>query len=242
MGRTMGSEDGWRAIHLFYHADHDIALTRIVAPVVDRSVRDGAIRQRFVLRHWEGGPHIRIRVLPNATVDPDDVTGGLMADLEEALATEPSHAELDPTAFQAACRHFAELEGQMSDPAPLGKDNTLAQKPYVREYGKYGGPAGMETAERVFDTSTTLAFAALPGLVSSSQARHGHAFAMMLIAAIGFGLARRDLRDWFTTYQGVWGVGANAAEQAGWGRSLDRLRPPLGRIAQTCLHGSGMDP
>ena len=52
----------WQAFHLFYHADRNLLLLRLIRPLVGSLARAGAIDRFFFVRYELGGPHVRLRL------------------------------------------------------------------------------------------------------------------------------------------------------------------------------------
>ncbi|GIH89453.1 thiopeptide-type bacteriocin biosynthesis protein [Planobispora siamensis] len=123
----------------------DLLVTEVLPPLVAEARAHGAFRWFFIRYTDPSGPHLRVRVFgPRETVDR----------MHRSLARVQRHAD-------------AVVAGAGDDPvwlAPipmrrmLGDSGTgLSSALYEPEYGKYGGPSGVELAERVFEFSSDLA-------------------------------------------------------------------------------------
>src|SRR5215475_4551683 len=62
-------ENGWQSYHLFYHDDLNRPLLKCVKPVVVQLHRLGLARKFFFIRYQLGGPHLRLRVLPEPSCE-----------------------------------------------------------------------------------------------------------------------------------------------------------------------------
>ena len=54
----------WISAHVFYSDGLDRLLTEAVRPLVGELIAARLVRAYFYLRYWDGGPHLRLRVLP----------------------------------------------------------------------------------------------------------------------------------------------------------------------------------
>ncbi|MBM9506976.1 lantibiotic dehydratase C-terminal domain-containing protein [Actinacidiphila acididurans] len=155
----------WQAYHVFYAASTRPFLLECARPLVAELDRDGLLAGWFFINYWLEGPHIRLRLRPaspeaaaavrehaeRAVADflrrrPAlyEVKGGFLADLYNTLfELEFPGAERDP---------YVDDSGHMR----LRPNNSFSPEPYEPEYGKYGGPAGVELAEWHFQRSSEL--------------------------------------------------------------------------------------
>ncbi|MEV6226583.1 lantibiotic dehydratase C-terminal domain-containing protein [Saccharopolyspora shandongensis] len=150
-------ERDWVSAHAFYHGDLDELLADAVWPLVDELTATGSIRTGFFLRYWEGGPHIRLRVLP--ATGPNQVRETITTRLGGYLAAHPSEDRLDQRAYAELARSFAAREPLGSYEKTLHPNNTVAFIPYRREHRRFG-PA-MAAVERHFAESSAVVRALL---------------------------------------------------------------------------------
>ncbi|SDJ22459.1 thiopeptide-type bacteriocin biosynthesis protein [Nonomuraea jiangxiensis] len=102
----------WLSAHLFDPGDLDDLLLETVRPLITELTADGLCESAFFLRHADGGPHIRMRVL---TGDPGAAWERIRA-RAHTLRTRPVLVPYEPetdkygtgAAIEAAERHFAE--------------------------------------------------------------------------------------------------------------------------------------
>jgi thiopeptide-type bacteriocin biosynthesis protein len=155
------------SVHIYYNA-HDLrpVLLDCVEPLIDQLLEAQMIERYFALRYWEGGSHVRLRLLPKQNVDGAVLRAFAGKEIERFLQMRPSlfdpdpgvHGELMRTMFiseygQAA---FDEKYGA-TGAIPLEKNNSYSFVPYLPEYGRYGGPDGVEMSEEYFQLSTATA-------------------------------------------------------------------------------------
>jgi thiopeptide-type bacteriocin biosynthesis protein len=195
----------WLSCHVFHHGDTDPLLTDLLLPMADGLRQEGRVQRHFYLRHWERGPHVRLRLQVPAE-HRDGVREEAERRITAYLAEHPGPADTDPARLREALRRLSELEhGDASDerlrtPEP---PNTVRWIDYRPELAKYGGPEGVEIAEDVFHASSLLAGQVLR-LVGSDRARLGVALQLLLLAtrALGFGPSERAV--FLHTYHRRW--------------------------------------
>ncbi|TXC97999.1 lantibiotic dehydratase C-terminal domain-containing protein [Streptomyces sp. ISID311] len=195
----------WLSCHVFHHGDTDPLLTDLLLPMVDDLRRAGRLERHFYLRHWERGPHVRLRM----QVPPeqhDDVRAEVERRIVDYLERHPGPTDTDPVRLGEALRHLSELEhGDASDalvrtPEP---PNTVRWIAYRPETAKYGGPEGVEIAEDVFHASSLLTGQVLR-LVRNDRARLGVSLQLLLLASRALGFGRDDRALFLRTYHERW--------------------------------------
>ncbi|MEV4613544.1 lantibiotic dehydratase C-terminal domain-containing protein [Kitasatospora sp. NPDC049258] len=205
--------------HVHRHDDHDRILLEAVAPLADSLRAEGLVRGFFYLRYWEGGPHLRVRLL-SAPGRADQVRDRLVDALGGYLRERPSTRRIDPDAYRQVARTIAEFEGHHAYDSRIHPADTIRFVPYPPEHASFGVGAALTLVESHFDLSTRVALATLarPG-----SGRQGAALAMTisLLAALAEGTAGRLVR-------GVPGGGGPAAfDRAEAEATHRRLRPEL---------------
>ena len=176
----------WLSAHLFLGADiygaaADAVARDVVAPVVARGRAEGWMLGYFFIRYGELGPHLRLRLRVRLGEAP------AVAELLRAhvRAIAPA-ADLPPFEVAEAPRDNVAAVRTWPD-TPLVDDPRVAALwwiPYVPEVDRYGGPAAIGVAERVFEASSDAALALLDGLGAQSRAgRLGRALLAMLVTA-----------------------------------------------------------
>ncbi|ALV38124.1 lantibiotic dehydratase C-terminal domain-containing protein [Streptomyces sp. CdTB01] len=150
------SERSWVSAHLFYHADQDAAIVGIVRPAAERLRRADIADGFFFLRYWEGGPHLRLRVLTS----PDHVQE-VRSVIEETAAefyrTSPSRSSMSAQEYADTAPGLAKLE-HMTDYEPeLHPDNSVAFIDYVPETDVFGTGRSLEAVEQQLMATSVLA-------------------------------------------------------------------------------------
>ncbi|WP_431910814.1 lantibiotic dehydratase C-terminal domain-containing protein [Micromonospora carbonacea] len=179
----------WLSCHVFYHGDPDPLLAGLLLPMVDGLRARGLARQAFFLRHWERGPHVRVR-LRVADADADAVRDEVERTVTGYLREHPGPSGLEPEKVRDSLRHLSRLEHgtdeivQVTEPEP---PNSLRWIDYTPEWAKYGGPRGVAIAEKVFDGSSRLT-AEVIRTISVDRARLGVSLQLLLLSARALGL------------------------------------------------------
>jgi hypothetical protein len=177
----------WRAVHVYYYdtGRTDDLILDAVRPLLDR-LGDGVERAYFV-RHWRGGPHVRIPILSEpaafgSLVEPAvaDVVGGYLAD-------RPSTADLPPEdVLLPAHQRLADLERQDGPLRPLVPDNTVRYEQHDRRLRVLGGQAGSDLLAEFYTATNDLAFRMLAE-IRAGRSPESVSLALMLAVAHSFG-------------------------------------------------------
>ncbi|MCC5579622.1 thiopeptide-type bacteriocin biosynthesis protein [Microtetraspora sp. AC03309] len=177
----MRPERDWISAHAFYQGDLDRLLVDLIDPLITELVADGLVEQWFFLRYWDGGPHVRVRVLPTPGRARSDIEGLLTARFDTYVRVHPSSERIGQADYGRLARALAEWEGLSSYSPRLWPTDTLGFVPYRREHRRYGDGASMEAVERHFTESSAIAMSVLRREASPAR-RATAAFAMILLA------------------------------------------------------------
>ncbi|MFJ2555773.1 MULTISPECIES: lantibiotic dehydratase C-terminal domain-containing protein [unclassified Streptomyces] len=209
-----GPSGDWQALHIFYAANPQPLLVRCVRPLVAELTADGLLAGHFFINYWLEGPHVRLRLKPaDAAATPEVVRRA-----EEAISTflrnRPALYEVDSgflnefynTLFEIEFPEgdrgaFMDAEGRMN----LRPNNSFSHEPYEPEYGKYGGPAGIELAEWHFARSSTLVMDAFHTMnLHLRTVLLGTAAQLMMVMAGCFLPEREELGAYLDRYYEFW--------------------------------------
>jgi thiopeptide-type bacteriocin biosynthesis protein len=184
------NDGGWISAHLFHHGDQDQLLTGLVDPLAGE-LRGRAWTDRcFFLRYWDGGPHIRLRVLPSDDAVRDDVRKLIehraSAYFERFQAPDVvTHEE-----YLASAREIGAWEGVVPI-EHMYANNSVHFLPYHREHRRYGSGSTIETVEEHFAESSALALAQL----RSGAGRQRRETAVLCCLLLAWTLGSEDVPD-----------------------------------------------
>ncbi|MET9017814.1 lantibiotic dehydratase C-terminal domain-containing protein [Streptomyces olivaceoviridis] len=147
----------WVCAHIFYDTDQDLLLTDCVRPLVAELTADGLVQRYFFLRYWEGGPHVRLRLLPAASADRSAIELRTGKRIREFLASTPAADVVDRSRFTQVAAGLAGLEGRSGHDVLVRPNNSVEFLPYEREYDDYGRGAAIAAVEQHFFESSRLA-------------------------------------------------------------------------------------
>ncbi|MFI9173131.1 lantibiotic dehydratase C-terminal domain-containing protein [Streptomyces lincolnensis] len=159
------AEGDWQTLHIFYTGNPRPVLTEYVKPLVDALSADGLIVRYFFLNYWLEGPHVRLRLKPAAPEHTAEVRRRAEEALTAFLRARPSLYEVRSDFYVGLYNTLFDLEFTPEERRPyladdgsmrLRPNNSFSWETYEPEYGKYGGPAGVELAEWHFRHSSDL--------------------------------------------------------------------------------------
>jgi thiopeptide-type bacteriocin biosynthesis protein len=204
----------WLAAHVFYNGIQSKLLLDGIVPLIEELRARQLIRHYFFIRYWERGFHIRLRLLPAPDVSHADLRAIVDPGLEGYLAACPSLYPNTDTHMAPYYTTLFEMEyGKEELQRRYGEDgripyypnNSVQYIPYEPEYARYGGPAGIELAERHFEASSDIVLRLLrelnirvPGIVLGQAAQM-----MLQMAHVFFGDEARCAK-YFGDYGRYW--------------------------------------
>lgn len=178
----MTRPDAWLSAHLFYHDDLATPILHWVRPLVGELRARGWLDKYFFLRYWQGGPHIRLRLLPSSAADPQALKALLEEQAANFFRAYPSTSEIDPQSYNEATARLSQVEYHGDQRVPLYPNNSCQFIPYEPEYHHYGGQAAMPAIETFFMASSDLTSDLLAHGLTRNQAT-SHCLSAMLLAA-----------------------------------------------------------
>ncbi|WP_329365248.1 hypothetical protein OG896_13195 [Streptomyces sp. NBC_00669] len=170
-------EDRWVSAHVFTGHPLDLVVRALLPDAVAELRRRGLADRFFFLRHWQGGPHLRLRVRLTTPAAEPAVRTTLDAHAAAFFRARPPSPAMTEGQYQALARQLAAQEPE-SEPGTLAPHDSLAFHPYRPEHGKYGRGAALRAVEDAFATCSELAVAAV--LAGWGPARRAaHCFALL---------------------------------------------------------------
>jgi thiopeptide-type bacteriocin biosynthesis protein len=191
----------WRALHVYVHdgaAQMEQLLTATIYPWVVAARDRGAVKSWFMVRYWEGGPHLRVRLRDADDAAVADLRDQVTAFLREQPVADPP---LDPVAYYRA----AAGPGATLDQPPWHADHSVVDYPYIPETTRYGGPHGMAVCEDEFAASSEIAVATIRA--APSRSKRLRAAADLLLASVwATGMSWPGTVEWLRGYACSWGT------------------------------------
>ncbi|SPE61809.1 thiopeptide-type bacteriocin biosynthesis domain protein [Streptomyces netropsis] len=243
----------WQALHIHYAANPRPLLIQCVSPLLAQLTADGLLAGHFFINYWLEGPHVRLRLRPATAQATDEVLARAERAVGRFLRERPALYEVDSSGFlNEFYNTLFELEFAEEERggflAPDGRmrlrpNNSFSREPYEPEYGKYGGPAGVELAEWHFQHSSELVIDAVREMnLHLRTVRLGTAAQLMMVMAGVFLPDRAELIDYLDRYHAFWHkafsgtdlIGSDAYDRAyasmgsGLGRRFDAVRAAVG--------------
>ncbi len=193
----------WISLYIYYHEDPTPLLLECLRPISEELRDQQRIQHFFYVRYWEGGPHVRFRVLPAPGADRNDLKTWLITKLEAYLSQHPSLASIDPERYAKATEYFSTFELGQAQAFALQPNNTVREVAYQPEYQSYGGVRAMPVVEQQFSVSSAVGLRLLEQPATNDQ-RIGRAMLMMLSGLRGFTQHPEELQRWFELYNRNW--------------------------------------
>jgi hypothetical protein len=163
------AEGQWQAVYVFYAGPPRPLLLGCVKPLVAELRSRDLISGYFFINYWLQGQHVRLRLKPASRAALPELRERAESAVTAFIAAKPSlyggrpekairlYHEMLEREFSAAER--AQYVAEDGRPR-LRPNNSFSWERYEPEYGKYGGPAGVDLAEWHFRYSSDLALAA----------------------------------------------------------------------------------
>ncbi|MFZ3475676.1 lantibiotic dehydratase C-terminal domain-containing protein [Streptomyces sp. 4.24] len=189
--RGWAAADDWVSLHVYHWGDQDLVLSRAVSPLVRGLEEAGLLRGWFFQRSGEGGPHIRLRLLPAQPVQRGAVRRAAEGRLAAHLAAHPTAAPAAASSYAASVTAYARAHGVDAADRSVRAADTLEEVPYVREPDWYGYGEAVTAVERHFAQSSNLALSLLAE-TATRQARMNVALAHLTMALAASGLSIAD--------------------------------------------------
>ncbi|MFB9903831.1 thiopeptide-type bacteriocin biosynthesis protein [Allokutzneria oryzae] len=213
---------------------HDHFLRATVAPLLRA---EGLYEHFFFLRYWQGGPHIRLRMLTGPGAALADAVERVLAGLAEAM---PEFAPEAREEYELGLTHQAELarlEGE--NPRDARAVGTLDPAPYEPEYGKYGGVEGVASAEVLFRESSAAVLDLLVAQntpVGTRRAPIGEAARIMAMFLHGAGLDPDAAKRFLQQYEDYWSKWAPEDMRRAWPKLYQGVSAQLTQLCAAVWH------
>ncbi|MEU9480712.1 thiopeptide-type bacteriocin biosynthesis protein [Streptomyces sp. NPDC048191] len=226
----------WRSWHLHLGSTaaslHDRVVTEVIGPTVD----DLPGRPWFFIRYWQAGPHLRLRIGDLTEAEARGTEQALTARLAGAGRLRAGEEPVDAPSYLLSARRLAATgdgapETGVEELLPPGVHRAV----YVPETERYGGPALMPGAERLFQLSSELVRTHLPALPGPRERS-----AMALRATVSAGAALGPAAEQAAYYRHALDAWRGMVA-AGFGYSAEQLDRLTG-AGRPAPAGAGIDP
>ena len=194
---TARHESEWISAHAFYQDELDLLVTGVVDPLARLLVERDLAREFFFLRYWDGGSHMRLRVLPTRQADRSEIEAIVTGHFGTFLARNPSPDRVGQAEYARMARSLAERESVTEYSAILCPNNSVAFVPYRREHERYGTGRSVQAVERHFADSSRIALAVLNRGATMDQ-RASAATAMILLTWLSYDPDPASLAQWIS--------------------------------------------
>jgi thiopeptide-type bacteriocin biosynthesis protein len=216
------SERRWLGAHLFYQGSLDLVLRELAQPLLRELRRRRLLAGSFFLRYWQGGPHVRLRLLPARAGLEEEIQGEVRRAADRMFTAHPSVDRLSPALYRQMAAIWTRLEPGAEVPA-LQPNNSLQFCEYRPEHHKYGHGEALEAVEEHFEESSDLALEVVADEVPPGR-RRVMAFAALVAAAAAGGAdldevvrrleqGRRALDEVIGREGGAWQVPASYTDR-----------------------------
>jgi thiopeptide-type bacteriocin biosynthesis protein len=191
----------WLSYLIYYYDEQDRLLTQCIRPLVDTLKSRESFVQYFFIRYWEGGPHIRFRVL--AQNGDEALENVIETCIRTYLEVEPSTLDLSERVMREHFLKFSRLEN-VAVSFTVQPNNSLRRKEYEPEYDRYGGREGTICSEAHFFHSSELCLGLLRDMREKGRQRLTVAMAVTLTILEAFGMGIEDSLTILSKYSRVW--------------------------------------
>ncbi|MCW2761435.1 MAG: hypothetical protein JWR85_1636 [Marmoricola sp.] len=182
--------DDWVSVHVYHQGDLDALLADVLGPALGSASGTPC----FFVRHWDGGPHVRIRLRLGTGLDGGFAASAcaLVERCRRYLASHRSEDRLSEDAYLERARVLGRREG-IGQPSPLAPNDSVRHVPYRFDAARYGVTARC-AVERHFVESSRLAMALLLAGTGTAQ-RVSVAFAATVLLSIAVGGQQAGRQD-----------------------------------------------
>ncbi|MDX2388892.1 MULTISPECIES: lantibiotic dehydratase C-terminal domain-containing protein [unclassified Streptomyces] len=252
MSEMTPTRGAWQAMHVFYAANPQPLLVNCVRPLIASLTADGLLAGHFFINYWLEGPHVRLRLRPVTPEAEPEVSRRAQEAVSAFLKARPALYEVDSGFLNEFYNTLFDIEFPEGDRAAfMGPDgrmnlrpnNSFSHEPYEPEYGKYGGPAGIELAEWHFAHSSDLVMEALSGMnLHVRTVLLGTSAQLMMVMAGVFLPDREELGGYLDRYYQFWHQafpGTGFIGSAEYDRTYAQTGPGLGRRFAAVLEAVG---
>lgn len=194
-------EKKWLSFHIFIHdtSFHDEFILNHLYPVIQELFKKGLIYSWFFIRYWEGGPHIRVRLL----IDKDETSLMFKNKILDNIKAIPMLSEeLSPKLYYKNYlkENFTNKEMENYGWYP---DHSMIDQTYFAELERYGGYKVIGESEKLFEISSEIALRIIKA-TSNRKNRLLVAFDFILIYSLAIYPDPLEAAKWLRNYVFSW--------------------------------------
>lgn len=233
----MNERNAWLSVHVFYHSEQDELLIRCISPLAETLKSQGLVSKIFYLRHWQGGPHLRLRLHIDNYDNWDTCLQATYEKLSGFLERYPSHSLIGNDTYHEMEQQLGKLENLSTNNTTLYPNNSIKIETYKPEIEKYGGVKGIAIAEDLFSESTLLSLRLLDSLNGSREKKIGQGFIMLIIGALAFGIPAVEMPAFLSWYQDIWSRYVPPQSRLNWEARLKSNHERLEEWTRAIIYG-----
>jgi thiopeptide-type bacteriocin biosynthesis protein len=168
----------WVSAHLFFQGNLDHLLANLIAPLLKDLARDEHEPDFFFIRHWEGGPHVRLRIRALDAIRHALIRGEVQRRSTSYFDAWPSGTHVHPEVYRDWASWLGRWEGGGVSHT-LYPNNSVQFIPYTRP--SYGDERRGQMIEDHFAESSRISLAAVANAVPARD-RNLFAFVGIIVA------------------------------------------------------------
>lgn len=154
----------WLSLYIYYKNEQKKdEFIQLISDKMEFLIQAKLIEKWFFIRYWEGGPHIRLRIL----IDPknNQFIINFINDLKKFIYDNPNKDKFSKIEYLKNIKKFQDKNSNFL----WHEDGDIIKVPYVPEYKRYGGIDLMPLTETMFQYSTRLVVNLLKEIQTYSQ-------------------------------------------------------------------------
>ncbi|MFZ7741516.1 thiopeptide-type bacteriocin biosynthesis protein [Bacillus velezensis] len=195
----MSLKQNWTSIHIFLHDkdsyDHFIQVDFF--PFVESLKKSSLIDKWFFIRYWEGGPHIRLRLL-NLKCNKNKIRN----DLKKIVSEYKKFKGIPQLTAEEYYKNH-KFDGKKLDYKilPFYTNHSVELIDYKPEYRRYGGAKAIHISENLFHHSSEMVSKIISGKLEFNKLLI-IAIDLMYITAKSLGI--QNIQTFFSVYAEFW--------------------------------------
>ena len=179
-------KDNWVSVHVFFHGDLNRVIIGAVSALVGEAEAAVLCTNWFFLRHWDGGPHLRLRLRGTDRRAARCLRAHVSEHCAMYLRNEPADRCIENSEYCNMAERFATWEGVTDYRTEMYPNNSIRFIPYHPEHARYGSGRTLEAVERHFGEASRMALAVLRER-PSADGRRTAAFGTTVLAWLEVG-------------------------------------------------------